>query len=191
MSSFPKDLPETNHTFWPDPSTAAFTAAEDGGGCAEEDPDAVNLQVRLLALGFPPGEAACVAAQQVRVAAAPFGFGSVVNSWLKPYMYALAHGYAFWSPPLGLFRDRQHPLLTSTPPAGSRRSSNASESSEFESAADATVSAAPVHAERCVGRRSYPVSCRFFSEQFDDPFKRRLFRLVDVCKTPLRVGLNL
>jgi hypothetical protein len=34
-----------------------------------------------------------------------YGFGSVVNSWIKPFAHAVDHGLSFWSPPLGSYRD--------------------------------------------------------------------------------------
>ena len=122
-SQYPKDLPETNYTFWPDLSTTADAVGADSpnSGCSHDDADDVTaLRQHLLEMGFPPGNAPCVASQQLSVSPAPFGVGSVINSWLKPYMYAIAYGFIFWSPPLGLYRN-QLAIAAADAPTNSKR----------------------------------------------------------------------
>lgn len=146
-SKFPKDLPETNYTFWPDSiiTAAAIGADDTSSGCAHEDADDVaTLRQRLSELGFPSDDVPCVASQQMSVAAAPFGLGSVVNSWLKPYMYAITYGYSFWSPPLGLYKDQPPPLGL---PRSSIRNLNSS-SFNRSTQAPTSTSTATTHSRR-------------------------------------------
>jgi len=166
-SMFPKDLPETNYTFWPDTiiTADAIGADDTSSSCAHEDADDVaTLRQCLSEVGFLPDDVPCVASQQMSVAAAPFGLGSVVNSWLKPYMYAIAHGYTFWSPPLGLYKD-QPPAPPDVP-----RSSISNLNGSFNRSTDALMrtSTATTHSRRYLDRgihsRLTIVLCTLFSE---------------------------
>ena len=60
--------------------------------CAK-DRVAVELQSFLDQLGRP---AKCIASQQMTTDNVGYGFGSVINSFIKPYTYAIAHGFTMW-----------------------------------------------------------------------------------------------
>mmetsp|Transcript_17605 Transcript_17605/g.40424 ORF Transcript_17605/g.40424 Transcript_17605/m.40424 type:complete len:217 (-) Transcript_17605:1330-1980(-) len=87
------DLVLTQRSYLPDPSKVR-TSCRDGSAATMRD---------LLAQLSAP--ATCVADQQLTTDNVGYGFGSVVNSWLKPFMFAIDHKLSFWSPPLGNYAD--------------------------------------------------------------------------------------
>jgi hypothetical protein len=66
------------------------------------DSSSVALRKHLARLSSP---AKCEVSQQLTTDNVGYGFGSVVNSWVKPYMAAVDKGLSFWSPPLGSYAD--------------------------------------------------------------------------------------
>jgi hypothetical protein len=90
-------------SYLPEPSTSG--SAGDGNNYAMgqcRDSAALALREQLIRLSEPN---ACVASKQMTTDNVGYGFGSVVNSWIKPFAHAVDHGLSFWSPPLGSYRD--------------------------------------------------------------------------------------
>ena len=75
FSSVPHDHVMKHSSFHPDPGAAV------AGTC--QDAAAIALQNHLTRLAAP---ATCTAAGQVSTDNVGYGFGSVINSWLKPFM---------------------------------------------------------------------------------------------------------
>ncbi len=94
FSSVKHDYLLEHDKFLPDPKDAV------PGKC--HDMLANSLLHRLERLATPK---TCSASKQFTTDNVGYGFGSVLNSWTKPYMYAIAHELSFWSPPLGSYRD--------------------------------------------------------------------------------------
>eukprot|EP00614_Pseudopedinella_elastica_P031730 CAMPEP_0172619946 /NCGR_PEP_ID=MMETSP1068-20121228/98764_1 /TAXON_ID=35684 /ORGANISM="Pseudopedinella elastica, Strain CCMP716" /LENGTH=484 /DNA_ID=CAMNT_0013426977 /DNA_START=198 /DNA_END=1655 /DNA_ORIENTATION=+ len=82
------DLVLTQRSYLPDPSKVR-TSCRDGSAATMRD---------LLAQLSAP--ATCVADQQLTTDNVGYGFGSVVNSWLKPFMFAIDHKLASGVPRL-------------------------------------------------------------------------------------------
>jgi hypothetical protein len=66
------------------------------------DSNALTLRNHLSSLAQPK---VCLAGKQAKAMKAPFAFGSMVSSWMKPYMWSVEHNYSFWSPPISAYQD--------------------------------------------------------------------------------------
>ena len=94
FDAVPHDFMLNQAAYWPEPGRAGM------GRC--QDSAATALRKHLMRLSEPNE---CVAAKQMTTDNVGYGFGSVVNSWIKPFAHAVDHGLSFWSPPLGSYRD--------------------------------------------------------------------------------------
>mmetsp|Transcript_11660 Transcript_11660/g.14064 ORF Transcript_11660/g.14064 Transcript_11660/m.14064 type:complete len:459 (-) Transcript_11660:154-1530(-) len=90
---FPHDLLLTTASFTPDLSKV-------DNHCS--DVESVTFQQHLKKLGNP---AECIVGNQLTTDNVGYGLGSVINSWTKPFMFAISSKLSFWSPPLGSYVD--------------------------------------------------------------------------------------
>jgi len=97
---FPFDLVSHAHVLEHD---SFLPDASDGSPSPCHDPAGIALRKHLTRLASP---SQCEASQQLVTDNVGYGFGSVLNSWVKPYMYAVDKGWSFWSPPLGSYADK-------------------------------------------------------------------------------------
>ena len=86
-----------NMFYFPDPASSGLN-----GPCPDHESDLLRAHLgRLSARGN------CAVKNQLIAAGPPFGFGSLVTSWIKPFMFAVDQNLSFWSPSLGAYRDKK------------------------------------------------------------------------------------
>ena len=103
----PHDYVLQNNSFLPDPNTSS---------CYSDDFKAKSLAFDVHKKQNP---GSCVASNQLYMDGnVALGLGSMINSWIKPFMYALDNNLQFWSPGLGYFSSGKGKTLIYGTPCG-------------------------------------------------------------------------
>ncbi|KAL7545460.1 hypothetical protein ACHAWF_008809 [Thalassiosira exigua] len=94
-SMVPHDFMLKSNSFFPDPISSNCNTSDEG-----DTAEALSIDIHQR-----QSPISCNVSRQLYIDGQDlsFGFGSMINSWIKPFMYSLDNDYQFWSPGLGPF----------------------------------------------------------------------------------------